>query len=88
MENEKILLATVKSSLLEAFKVFPSMFKKENLNLTQVLENEAKQTKLNKSLKRSATDETGKRRSILETFCKRSKTEGWTYIMHVYPDYI
>ncbi|GLV44795.1 Pms2 [Carabus blaptoides fortunei] len=32
MENEKLLLATIKTSLLEMFKDFPSTFKMQNLN--------------------------------------------------------
>lgn len=36
LEKEKLLLATVKSTLLESFKLFPSMYKMESLNESKV----------------------------------------------------
>lgn len=68
-------MATVKASLLEGFKVFPSLFKKENLEISQTLGKKAK-TISGKGIKRSATDGTLAMGSILDTFKKRSKTEG------------
>lgn len=77
VENEKILLATVKASLLETFKVFPSVFKRENMDISQfLLEEKSGKSKMSKGIKRSATDGILKSGSILETFKKRSKTEG------------
>lgn len=80
LENEKILLATTKSSLLTTFKLFPSIFKQENLEVSRILEKSAKQTKLNRGIKRCATDGVVKKGSILDIFQKRSKTEGFTLL--------
>lgn len=55
------------------------MFKKENLEVSQILEKSAKQTKLNRGIKRSATDGVVKKGSILDIFQKRSKTEGISF---------
>lgn len=72
LENEKILLATVKASLLEVFSTFPSMFKSQNLDVSQMLKESANSQR---GIKRSLTEGGIKKGSILETFKKRSKTD-------------
>lgn len=74
----------MKASLLETFKVFPAMFKRENLEASQILENKAKQQRLSKGIKRSATDGTIKKGSILDIFKKRPKTEGKIFRYKIY----
>ncbi|CAH1179554.1 unnamed protein product [Phaedon cochleariae] len=74
IENEKILLGTVKASLLECFKSFPSTFKLQNLDVSQNFHSDKVS---DRGIKRSLTDTSiVKKGSILETFKKRSKTEG------------
>ncbi|RZC32950.1 mismatch repair endonuclease PMS2 [Asbolus verrucosus] len=78
LEKEKVLMATIKASLIEAFKSFPSTFKMQNLELSQnstltsFIENSVK---CERGLKRSSTDGEVKKGSITERFKKRSKTE-------------
>ncbi|CAG9863016.1 unnamed protein product [Phyllotreta striolata] len=68
IENEKILLATVKASLLAAFKQFPSTFKLQNADVTSFSQQE-------RGLKRNFTDSClQKSTSMLHTFRKKSKT--------------
>ncbi|XP_056641281.1 mismatch repair endonuclease PMS2 isoform X1 [Diorhabda sublineata] len=69
LENEKLLLATIKASLLAAFKEFPSTYQMQNLNLTTFLSQD-------KGIKRSLTDNSIEENRKLERFKKRSKTEG------------
>ncbi|KAJ8938444.1 hypothetical protein NQ314_011480 [Rhamnusium bicolor] len=73
LENEKLLLAIVKASLLEAFKVFPSTFKMQNLGISKII---TSGTQSDRGIKRSITEGSIKKGSILERFKKRSKTEG------------
>ncbi|KAJ8974600.1 hypothetical protein NQ317_019345 [Molorchus minor] len=73
IENEKILLATLKSSLLEAFKTFPSTYKMQNMDISQML---ATGVKIERGVKRCITESSIKKGSILQKFKKRSKTEG------------
>lgn len=69
LENEKLLLAIIKTSLLAAFKEFPSTYKMQNLNLSTFLQPD-------KGVKRSLTDNSIEQGRKLERFKKRSKTEG------------
>ncbi|KAJ3662971.1 hypothetical protein Zmor_007285 [Zophobas morio] len=77
LEKEKLLLAAIKASLIEAFKNFPSSYKMQNLDLTQNTSvKDFLETKTNaRGLKRSSTDGELKKGSILQKFKKRSKTE-------------
>ncbi|CAG9837822.1 unnamed protein product [Diabrotica balteata] len=68
LENEKLLLAAIKSSLLAVCKQFPSTYKMQNLNLSAF-------TPVDKGVKRSLTDSSIKQGSITERFKKRSKTD-------------
>lgn len=77
--KEKLLLATIKSSLLEAFKVFPSTMQLQNVHAVKS-QNEECKSNLNESLrglKRRASEEKVELKcgSIMEMFKKRSKTE-------------
>lgn len=72
LEKEKMLLATIKASLLNAFKSFPSTFKMQNLDISSIII--AGKT-LERGIKRSISDGTIKKGSILEKFKKKSKTE-------------
>lgn len=67
IEQEKILLATVKASLLDIFKTFPSTYKLQNLNVSNMLKD--------RGIKRSLTDSVVKKGIVLDSFRKRSKTE-------------
>ncbi|CAH1998734.1 unnamed protein product [Acanthoscelides obtectus] len=67
IENENLLLATVKASLLQAFKNFPSTFKFQNLDISSVTINQIKEEK-NKFIGHM------KRGSILEKFGKSTKS--------------
>lgn len=72
--KEKLLLATIKASLLEAFKAFPSTMKLQNVSITSSQNAESKK-ELNDSLrglKRGPSE--FKNGSISELFKKRSKT--------------
>ncbi|XP_019875837.1 mismatch repair endonuclease PMS2 isoform X2 [Aethina tumida] len=73
LEQEKLLLAIVKSSLLDAFKLFPSSYKVQNLDVSKKIFVIDK--KKDKGLKRRLTDSILKQGSILETFKKRSRTD-------------
>ncbi|XP_044270750.1 mismatch repair endonuclease PMS2 [Tribolium madens] len=78
LEKEKVLLSTIKASLIEAFKNFPSTYKVQNLDLTQntTIKDFFKTSDCSsRGLKRSLTDGGLKKGSILEQFKKRSKTE-------------
>lgn len=69
-------MATVKTSLVDAFKVFPSMFKTENVEISQFLETKTNTVnKSKKGIKRSATDGVLKKGTLFDTFKKRSRTE-------------
>ncbi|XP_023016312.2 mismatch repair endonuclease PMS2 isoform X1 [Leptinotarsa decemlineata] len=72
VENEKILLATIKQSLLEAFKTFPSTYKMQNLDISKMIPFSSKPER---GIKRSLTEHTIKNGSIREMFKKRSKTD-------------
>ncbi|KAJ8915847.1 hypothetical protein NQ315_004660 [Exocentrus adspersus] len=72
-ENEKLLLAVLKASLLNAFKSFPSTYKIQNLDVSNMI---ASEKRSDRGIKRSISEGVVKRGSILETFKKRSKTEG------------
>lgn len=71
LENEKILLATIKASLLNSFKSFPSTFKMQNLDISNIIA----EKNLERGIKRSLSDGIVKKGGILERFKKRSKTE-------------
>lgn len=85
LAKEKLLLATVKASLMEAFKAFPSTYKIQNVGIAKINEKGDNGNKtLNQSirgLKRAVEDkkETSsseiKSGKIFDTFRKRSKTE-------------
>lgn len=63
LEKEKLLLATVKASLLEAFKELPATLRSNTLEVSR-------------GLKRHATEARVKNTSILDTFRKRPRSEG------------
>ncbi|CAG9770561.1 unnamed protein product [Ceutorhynchus assimilis] len=63
LEKEKILLATVKASLLEAFKDSPSILKVQNLDVSLAISSQ-------KGIKRNLSEGSS---SILETFKKKSR---------------
>lgn len=69
IENEKLLLAVVKSSLLSAFKQFPSTFKMQNVEITNFIQRD-------RGIKRSITESCIQKGSILEIFKKKPKTTG------------
>lgn len=82
LAKEKLLLATVKASLLEAFKAFPSTLKLQNIGIVKAKSEECTSSlhESLKGLKRSASDgeqEKGsiKNGSIRELFTKRPKME-------------
>lgn len=83
LAKEKLLLATIKSSLLEVFKSFPSTFKMQNLNLTTKFTNllENKSLTSPRGVKRSLTETAiskkteGSSGNIFDTFKKRPKSE-------------
>lgn len=76
LEKEKHLLATIKASLIEAFRNFPSTFKMQNLDVSQnTTIMDFFTPKRNRGLKRSLTESVIKKGSILQKFQKRSKTE-------------
>ncbi|EFA00116.2 mismatch repair endonuclease PMS2 isoform X2 [Tribolium castaneum] len=78
LEKEKVLLSTIKASLIEAFKMFPSTYKMQNLDLTQntTIKDFFKDSDCSpRGLKRSVTESELKKGSTLERFKKRSKTE-------------
>ncbi|XP_018578148.1 mismatch repair endonuclease PMS2 isoform X2 [Anoplophora glabripennis] len=72
LENEKILLATVKASLIKVFKSFPSTFKMQNLDVSHII---SSGKTLERGIKRSISDGPVKKGSILDRFKKRTKTE-------------
>lgn len=77
--KEKLLLATIKASLLNAFKLFPSTMKLQNIGIMKTNYKEHNNS-LNMSirgLKRSISEETTKMKvgRITELFKKRRKTE-------------
>ncbi|KAH1002612.1 hypothetical protein HUJ04_008685 [Dendroctonus ponderosae] len=63
LEKEKLLLASVKASLLEAFKELPATLVSNTLEVSR-------------GLKRHATEVRVKNTSILDTFRKRPRSEG------------
>lgn len=73
LEQEKLLLAAVKASLVEAFKQFPATFKMQNIEVSQSLINRSSDFK--RGIKRYATEGSVGVKSILETFKKRSKSD-------------
>lgn len=77
LEKEKVLLSTIKASLIDAFKSFPSTYKMQNLDLTQntTINDYFESDNTSRGLKRSITDSGLKKGSILQKFKKRSKTE-------------
>ncbi|XP_068895726.1 mismatch repair endonuclease PMS2 isoform X2 [Tenebrio molitor] len=76
LEKEKVLLATLKASLVEAFKAFPSTFKIQNLTQNSTMKDFFESQEISpRGLKRSVTDGGIKKGSILNRFKKRSKTE-------------
>ncbi|CAH0547134.1 unnamed protein product [Brassicogethes aeneus] len=72
LEQEKLLFAVIKYSLLEVLKFFPSTFKMQNLNITK---NCASPKNQGQGIKRRLSDSVLKKGSILEAFKKRTKTE-------------
>ncbi|KAL1517808.1 hypothetical protein ABEB36_001531 [Hypothenemus hampei] len=71
IEQEKLLLATVKASLLDTFKQFPATFKLHNVDVSQNLS--IKQTEPKKGVKRQFLDEKSGNKTWLEQFKKRPK---------------
>lgn len=70
LQNEKILLAIVKSSLLEAFKDLPSTYKMQNMDISRQLSNSG-----GKGIKRSQTEGNIKLSSFMERFAKKYKSD-------------
>nr|CAI5853938.1 unnamed protein product [Callosobruchus analis] len=90
IENEKLVLATVKASLQQAFKNFPSMYKMQNMDISSFTLNEIKEEidesighvkkkggileKFRNKSKSSSSSTDEKRHSSLDTFIKRSSS--------------
>lgn len=85
LAKEKLLLATVKASLIEAFKMFPSTYKINNVDAVKISdifgsksEKSSNIKPLSKGIKRCQTEPTTsgtKVGSILEMYGKKAKTE-------------
>ena len=73
LEKEKLLLATIKSTLLQAFKQFPSTFVNQNLEVSKCLEDESSSFRV--TLKRPVSDvnESSEKISLFESFKKKQK---------------
>lgn len=74
LDNENLLLAILKSSLVESFKNFPSTYTLQNINTTKCA-----RTKISpsKTLKRTANDsDAASPSSLLEHFKKKIKKDG------------
>lgn len=75
MEQEKLLLATIKASLLEAFKVFPSTYKVQNVEVSkQIGENSTSPRGTKRSLSEFAKSPTDSK-SFLNSFRKKPKDD-------------
>lgn len=74
LEKEKLFLATIKSSLLESFKLFPSQVPLENQDISRLLSDSISK-KEGKGLKRSLTDSPEAKKDLLDSFRKKHKSD-------------
>nr|CAH7718006.1 unnamed protein product [Callosobruchus chinensis] len=68
IENEKLVLASVKASLQQAFKNFPSTYKMQNMDISNCILNQVKEETA------ESTGHVKKKGSILEKFKNKSKS--------------
>ncbi|KAL3276159.1 hypothetical protein HHI36_020878 [Cryptolaemus montrouzieri] len=73
LENEKLFLATIKTSLLEAFKLFPSRLPVENKDISDFFSTSNNHER--KGIKRSLTDTEQMKKGYLDSFRKKSKSD-------------
>ncbi|XP_045461969.1 mismatch repair endonuclease PMS2 [Harmonia axyridis] len=74
LEKEKLFLATIKASLLESFKLFPSKVPMENQDISKLL-TFSNCNQGSKGMKRSLTDSSEMKKDFLNSFRKKHKSD-------------
>ncbi|XP_044760675.1 mismatch repair endonuclease PMS2 [Coccinella septempunctata] len=75
LEKEKLFLASLKASLLESFKLFPSQVPLENQDISKLLSLNNSNCE-GKRMKRSLTDSPETNKDFLNSFRKKHKSDG------------